>query len=332
MNIGNSSLYEIANAIKGIGPKVTLYPHVNMDGDTLGSCIALAYALQAMGKNITIVLAEEIPENLAFLDSEMEFCMKAEDNKELCMNSDAAIIIDSGELNRLPGREEYFLSGTVKICVDHHGTAEPFCDYNYIDPDAAATGQIIWNLIKELGVQLSDIEKIKIAEAIFTAITTDTGNFQYSNTQKETHEIMVELYDWGLNASRVSVEIYQSNRVERLRITAEVLSKMELICNGKVAIAYCSQDMLLKTGGRMEETEWIVGELRGIRGVEVAVFLKEDKPNQIKASLRSKNYYNVAELAKEFGGGGHIRASGYTSHKSLYESIQEIKKRMQNEL
>ncbi len=332
MNIGNSSLNEIAEILRG-AKKIALFPHVNMDGDALGSCVALSEVLSCMDKDCKIVVSESIPDNLIFLDANYEGEHYSTIDLESQMDSDVSVLIDSGELKRIPGREECFLSGKKKVSIDHHGTTEAFCDLNYIDPDSAATGQIIWklvNILTEDGTKefITDNSKKIVADALFAAITTDTGDFQYSNTQKESHEIVAKLYDWGLDANRVSVEIYESNRVERLKLTAEVLSKLELICDGKVAISYCSQEILRNTGGKMEESEWIAGDLRGIKGVEVAVFLKEEEPNTIKASLRSKKYFDVAELAKEFGGGGHVRASGYTVHMDLSEALYSIKKRL----
>ena len=330
--IGNSDFDVIAKVLMEEGRKISLYPHVNIDGDALGSCVALSYALTELNKECSIVLTEDLPDNLKFLDEKGLFSRKI--NKGEVIDSDISIIVDSGELKRIPGREDCFLNSKIKICIDHHGTSEAFCDYNYIDPKAAATGQLIWKLIGELKkascLEFKKETKAAIADALFAAITTDTGDFQYSNTQKESHVIVAELYDWGLNANKVSVEIYQSNRVERLKLTAEVLSQMELICDGRVAIAYCSQEMLKKTGAKMEETEWIASDLRGIKGVEVAVFLKEESLDSIKVSLRSKERFDVAELAGRFDGGGHIRASGYTVNCKLDDAIRDIKNELIN--
>lgn len=331
MNIGNSDLKEIAKVIKGAS-KIALFPHVNMDGDAFGSCVALAHALRELGKECRIFISEEVPENLSFLDSEK---ILQTNNKDDIKDYSLAVLVDCGEMKRIPGREEVFDSFSSTLCIDHHGTTESCCQFNYIDPMAAATGQIVFDLINELilmeGKEPSKEAKKEIANAIFAAITTDTGNYQYSNTQKESHEITARLYDWGLEGNKVSVEIYESNRIERIRLTAEVLSKVEILAEGKVALAYCSQEMLKTTGAKMEETEWIAGDLRGIRGVEVAIFLKEEGEKAIKCSLRSKAYYDVAKLATEFGGGGHIRAAGYTTYKDLKEAIEEIKERVQKD-
>ena len=340
-NIGNSTLKEIANELKGAS-NVALFPHVNMDGDALGSCVALGTLLKAMGKDCRIVISEDIPDNLDFLDrgEDGEYCLTTRD-LEACKGMDLSVLVDLSETKRITDRADCFLTGKNTICIDHHGTAECACDLNYIDPDAAATGQIIWELINiiiddasnaseesRFNLDLTDESKKKIAEAIFTAITTDTGNFMYSNTQKESHEIAASLYDWGLDLNKITIEVYQSYRVERLRLSSEVISKMEIICSGKVAISYCSQEMLNRTGAKMEEAEWIISDLRAIKGVEVAILLKEEESKMVKASLRSKKSFDVAALAKEFGGGGHTRASGYTVYCTLEQAISDIKKRL----
>ena len=317
------SLDEIADALED-AETIMLYPHVNMDGDALGSCVALALGLESIGKTCKIVLSERIPDNLQFMEHGLTITDLSEG-----MNADIAVLIDCGELKRIPRREEVFNSAKRTICIDHHGTTEAFCELNYIDPNRAATGQIIYELLEGLEIidpnGETDSETLKeMGEALFAAITTDTGDFQYSNTQKESHEIVAKLYDLGIDHNKVSREIYESNRIERLKLTSKAISNMELFADGKAAIAEISQDMLKETGARMEESEWIAGELRSIKGVEVAILLKEEEEKVIKCSLRSKYYFDVASLAARFDGGGHVRASGYTAYKTLSEARKEI--------
>lgn len=318
----NNSYTEVAEAIKK-ADKIILYPHMNMDGDALGSCAALCHALSSMGKSCLILISEEIPDNLKFLDHGI--CTM---NQEDANDSDISFLIDSGELKRIKGREEVFQQGKLTICIDHHETTKPFCDLNIIEPKSAASGQLIYRLLKELNVKGT----VEMANALFTAITTDTGNFQYSNTEKISHEIVSELYDWGLNASEVSIEIYENKRAERLKIEAEALSNIELFGEGQAALTFVDQKMLKETGAVMNETESIVDELRSIKGVEVAVFLKEEEDSLIRASLRSKKWFDVADLASFFNGGGHKRASGYTAYCSLEEAIKTVKLEIERRL
>ena len=318
----NNSFREIASEIEK-AKKIVLYPHLNMDGDALGSCVSLCRVLRDRGIESHVFICEDIPDNLKFLDK--GYCTA---DSERVMDADISMLVDSGELKRIRGREEVFKSGKKSICIDHHETSAAFCDLNYIDPKAAATGELIFELLKEMGVK-GDKE---IANALFAAITTDTGNFQYSNTDKLSHEIVAELYDWGLDSSRVSIEIYENYRLERLRLEAEAMYGAEIFGGGRAAITKVTQEMLEETGALMNETESIVDNLRSIRGVEVAVLLKQEDDGRIRTSIRSKDWFDVAELATVFGGGGHKHASGFSSRKTLDEVYEDLKREIENRL
>ena len=297
--------------------KVSLFPHMNMDGDALGSCVALALGLKSLGKECHIVICEDIPSNLVFMDDNL--CTT---NQEEAFDVDVACLIDCGEMKRIKGREKAFEKAKKSICIDHHGTSGAVCNYNWVDPDAAATGQLIYRLLKELGVRGDK----KIGEALYASIVTDTGRFQFSNTQKESHEIVAELYDWGIDHNKVAVEIYDSKRIERVRMENRIISEAEFLFDGKAAIATVTQEILRETGAIMNETESVVDMLRAVKGVEVVAFLKEEEPELIRVSLRSKEWFDVAEMASVFDGGGHVRASGYTDYCYLEEAVAHVKR------
>ena len=318
----NNSFKEIASCVLK-AKKIVLYPHLNMDGDTLGSCVALCRVFRDKGIDSHILIVEDIPDNLKFLDN--GYCTN---ELSIADDADISMLIDSGELKRIKGREEAFQKGKMSICIDHHETSDSFCDLNHINSCAAATGELVFKLLKEMDVT-GDKE---IANALFAAITTDTGNFQYSNTERLSHEIVAELYDWGLDSVRVSNEIYENYRLERLKLEADAMSRAEIIGGGKVAITCVTQEMLKATGALMNETENIVDNLRSIRGVEVAVLLKEEEEKLIRGSLRSKEWFDVAEFAKCLGGGGHKHASGFTSYKTIEETAEEVKREIENRL
>ncbi|MCI5720946.1 MAG: bifunctional oligoribonuclease/PAP phosphatase NrnA [Firmicutes bacterium] len=314
----NNSFQEIGNVILSCN-NILLYPHLNMDGDAMGSSAALCRALRNAGKNCYILIEDKVADNLAFLDE--GYCTA---DAGIIGEVELSICIDCGDDTRFPARAEAFHSSKLTVCIDHHRTTKDFCDYNYVDPGAAATGQLIYHLIKTMGLQIDQ----KIGEALFAAITTDTGNFQYSNTTEETHRIVAELYSYGIDANRVSIEIYENNRIQRLKITSRILATLQTVSDGRCAICYVTQDMLDETGALMEETEGVVQQLRGISGVEVAVFLKEKDKNTTKVSMRSKSCVDVAEIAASLGGGGHIRAAGATIEKPVLESLEIIKNKI----
>ncbi|MDD3167936.1 MAG: bifunctional oligoribonuclease/PAP phosphatase NrnA [Eubacteriales bacterium] len=309
-----NTLKQIADKLKE-AETILLYPHVIMDGDTLGSSIALCIALRKIGKKAHILIEDEIPSYLLFL--EKGYCTY--DQKTL-HSPDISMSVDCSDIERFVLRKDKFLQGKFSICLDHHRTNNYFADMNYIDEFAGATGEIVYDLIKLLGIDLD----VEMAEAIYTAITTDTGNFQYTNTTKTTHLITADLFDIGIDLEKISVEVYQNIRHEKLKITNAVLSTIEILCDGKADIAYVTQEMLKETGALMEETEGIIETLRNISGVEISAFLKESKPNEIKVGLRAKTYGDVSSIAQAFKGGGHRKAAGCTLHMSLDEARQKI--------
>ncbi len=310
----NNSLEKIANKLKE-AETILLYPHVLMDGDTLGSSIALCIALRKMGKKAYVLIEDDIPGYLLFM--EKDYCTS---DQNILDAPDISISIDCSDIERFVKRKDKFLTGKLSICIDHHRTNNFFAELNYIDEFVGATGEIIFHLIQAMGTEID----VEMAEAIYIAITTDTGNFQYTNTTRTTHLIAAELFDIGIDLEKISVEVYQNIRHEKLKITNEVIGTIEMICNGKADIAYVTQDMLKKTGALMEETEGIIETLRNISGVEISAFLKENKKNEIKVGLRAKTYGDVSAIAQIYGGGGHKKASGCT----LYTSLEDAKKQI----
>ncbi len=311
----NNTYREIAEVLAG-AQTILLYPHVSADGDALGSCAALCRALRMQGKQAFILVEEELPLNLAFLDK--GYCTE---DQNVIENVDISFCVDCGDTTRFPGRVEKFFEGKTSICIDHHQTTKVFCDYNYVDPNAAASGELVFSLLKEMGT-LPDIE---IGEAIFAAITTDTGNFQFSNTTRRCFEIMAELFDWGVDTNKVSIQLYENVRLERKIIETMAFSTMEMLGGGKGALAFVTEKMISDSGALSEETENVIRELRCITGVEYAAFLKEKGPETVRLSLRAKSYGNVAEIAEKFGGGGHVKAAGATLNMPIAEAIVRVR-------
>jgi phosphoesterase RecJ-like protein len=296
---------------------IYLFPHENMDGDTLGSSVALCLALRKLGKDCAVVIDEKIPNNIMFIENGCTAQMT-----ELLTETpaDISILVDVAEPERLSGRSAFFLQSAKTMCVDHHVSSKPIFDYNYIDTEASATSEIMYKLILALGVEID----ASIAEAVYVGIVTDTGRFQYDNTSGKTHRIAADLLEKGVSPARVSDEIYHSRRIEKLYLEKVVLSTLRSVSGGKGVIAFLTQKMLVDTGALEEETEGIAEKLRSIRGVEVSAFVRETEDGRTKGSMRSRSFYDVAELAGIFGGGGHIRAAGFTTSKPLSEVIAEL--------
>ena len=318
----NNTIKEIANELKKAN-SIVIFPHILMDGDTLGSSAALCKALRLQGKKAHIAIEDKIPDYLVFLDN--DYCTYDFDKLQA---PDVAICVDCGEYHRFKNRKNLFDSAKLKICIDHHSTSSGIGDMNYIDGSAAATGELIFDLLNEMDV---DIDK-EISSAIFAAITTDTGNFQYANTTKRSHEITMDLYDSGLDAYAVSIALYENESMKKIKLHSLVLSKAEIFAEDKAIIALVTQDMLTQTETLMEDTEGIVSKMRSIKGIEVAALLKEEETENIKVSMRSKGDADVAAISVKYDGGGHAKAAGCTIKKPIDIARKEIMESVKKEL
>ncbi|MBQ2746919.1 MAG: bifunctional oligoribonuclease/PAP phosphatase NrnA [Firmicutes bacterium] len=311
--------------------RILIFPHVHMDGDALGTGAGLCCALRKLGKEAYILIEDEIGDNLQFIDD--GFCVRIEDGetpdavfeKYLGKKADLCIMVDCGSPDRFEKRKEVFFAGEVTGCIDHHGTSKPIADYNFIDAGAAACAEIMYDILRELeDVTGADIIDKQIADALFSGIMTDTGCFVYSNTTIHTHEVAIELMKKGVDSSAISANIYESDSFAKIRLNGMAVDAMRVFADGQAAITIVTQDMLKECGAVMNDAEGVVDTLRSIKGVEIAVFLKELAENEIKVSMRAKSYANVAVIASEFGGGGHIRAAGCTLRMPAEEALKTM--------
>ena len=323
----NNTFREIADVLTG-GEIICIFPHIVMDGDAIGSGGALCRALRDMGKTAYVITEDNLADNLKFVDK--DYTLDYRQAKELTDKDYISVCVDCSETKRFPKRQDLFEGGKIKVCIDHHKTAEPICDYNYVDPDAAATCELIYYLLKEMNAEITP----EIADCLYTGIATDTGNFQYSNTTKETHKIVANLYDVKNGFNDISLEIYENESFEKLALQGEIFKTAMTFANGKGVIAWVTQKMLKDCNATMNDSEGSVSKLRSIGSVEIAVLLRENKDGTIKASLRSKRFFDVAKLCAKYGGGGHTRAAGFTVEGTVSEIrdriIEEVNREIEN--
>lgn len=299
MKKNNSSLKEISGLILE-GERFLLFPHIHIDGDALGSSVALCRTMRKAGKAAHILIEEDLPSNIAFLDE--GFCIRSEDVKD---HKYMSIALDCSDAGRLGIRKRFFFDGEKTVSIDHHITFHPFAEYNYADENASAVGEIIFRLLKLMKVDID----ASVAEALYAAIATDTGNFQYSNTTAESHRIAASLFDVGMDHNKVTLEVYQNQKAEKVKIMGKAYGTLEFFYSGKGCIACVTQEMLKDAGAIMSETDGIVEQIRNINGVEIAILLKEER-DVIKVGLRAKTQADVSLIAEQLGGGGHKKAAG----------------------
>ena len=312
----NDTIRSIATIMSDLDG-ILLYPHISMDGDALGSSTALCLALRSLGKKAYVMVNEPVPKNLDFL----ELGCTTEDDSVLD-DVQLSLMLDCNGLGRIPGREAAWERGRLKGCIDHHSTTSKDIrfDFQRIEPKSAATAEIVYRLIKDLGAEIT----LDIANCIFTAITTDTGNFQHVNTTSRSHEIVGHLYKVeGFNSKVISAMIYDSKSKGALKLEGFVLSRLHFYAEGRLAVGVVSQYMLDEYGCTMDETDGIIQRIMSIDGVEGGVLLKE-KGDVTRISLRGRSYINMCKVATQFGGGGHFLASGCTIEADLETAEKTI--------
>lgn len=289
--------------------------HMNPDADCLGSSSALIFALRAMGKSAHIVLDGNIPKRLSTIVSE-DFLGNPDESYDVCLAVDVAATYMMGTVY-----ERTFNKASVKCCLDHHGTNCGYAEYNHIDGEAAAAGEIVYTL-------LNDCLKTKItpeiAKSLYAAIASDTGSFQYSNTTKRTHAIASRLLECNFDAPGLMRELFEKKSLNQLKLHSEVVSALEFCFDGRVCIAVVDNELLEKHGMTFEQADDLASLPRSIDGVEIGLYVKVRGENEVKISLRSNEYADVSKIAQNLGGGGHIRAAGVTLKCSKDDAVKAV--------
>ena len=312
---------QIAERLKS-AEEIGIVSHVTPDGDNIGSCLALYNALRLLGKNVRFVLDDVVPKVYSFL--------KGADSLEspsALTQVDLVMALDCGDLGRL-GKCADYIGNRPIINIDHHISNTHYGSQNWVDADASSTGEMIYKLILELGVEVDRA----IAECIYTAIVTDTGQFQYSNTTSDTHTIASELIKLGVNVSEVSSKVYQSNSKGKMLLIGKALQNLEFFYKDRIGCIQLTKKDIENSGTLDSDCDGIVNLARDIDTVEVAVFLREFGNGLVKIGLRSKSHADVCTVSKHFGGGGHLRASGATVKGDLHALKQQVLDKIIEEL
>ncbi|MHB8156990.1 MAG: DHH family phosphoesterase [Desulfocucumaceae bacterium] len=304
-----NSLKEISEALKS-SSRILLCGHVVPDGDCLGSVAALGMALEGMGKKVVMGSPDPVPETLRFLPGADRFAIGDTGAGEAF---DTFVVLDCSVPDRLGNFKRYLEKDLVVVNIDHHVNSANFARYNYLDPGAAATGEILMDLLEILGAGISR----DIATCLYTAIVTDTGSFQYENTSPETLKKAARLVEAGIQSSRINVLLYEEKPLQSIQMLGAAIEKMNMSACGKVAWVAIERSMLNKYSAGVEHTDGLINFLRTIKGVEVAILIREMETEKYKVGFRSKGEVDVHRLASKFGGGGHIRASGCVISGSL---------------
>lgn len=311
-----NKLEEIGDAIK-MAERVLLCGHVMPDGDCLGSVLALGLTLEKLGKKVTMAGPDPVPEKYRFLPGSDRFVVGDPPKSQY----DTFIILDCSVPERLgKGYQELLSKNMVLINIDHHAGSIPFGDYQYTDTKAAAVGEIIFDLLNVMKVNLT----IEAAINLYTAIITDTGSFQYDNTTPGTHRRAAMILEMGIPAAQINIHLYEEKPVVTLNILGAALNTLSISPCGKVCWMTITRETLRKVGALDEHTDGLVNYARSVKGVQVGILFREIMEDLYKVSFRSKSVVDVNQLATPFGGGGHLRAAGCVLQGDLKKIQEEI--------
>lgn len=279
--------------------------HISPDGDGLGSALALSIALESMGKKTVVYDKDEVPELYLFLPGHERFVKAIPDSQYPISN---LILIDCNEPERA-GLENVRIGNSAVI--DHHETLNAFGDIKWIEKHAAATGLMVYSLIKELGLEITK----EIATNLYTAIAIDTGTFRYNNTTSEVLRASAELVEAGAEPAAIAVALYETWSERRFRLLTMALDTLEI--KDDIALMHVTRGMFEETGSSPEDTESFAVFPRRMKQVNAVAFFMEMPDRRWKISLRSRGVYNVADIALSFNGGGHRNAAGYKTGTDL---------------
>ncbi len=281
---------------------VCIVGHLRPDGDCIGSELGLALALENAGKEVTVWNEDVVPDKLRFLDPNRRV-KKPTGGCEF----DVVVATDCAAYDRLGRCAEHIGARKSFINIDHHASNTKYADLNWVSPREPSTGELIFDLCQWAGWKITE----PIANCLFTAVSTDTGSFQYPSTTPDTLETAAHLVERGADLGRICQEVYQSFPLTRIKLLRHVYSKFRLTHGDRTAYFWLRQRDYTRAGARTEESEGLIDHIRAIEGVEVAVVFEEAGENLTRVSWRSKTpRIDVAAIALRFGGGGHKAAAG----------------------
>ncbi|MGC3958340.1 MAG: bifunctional oligoribonuclease/PAP phosphatase NrnA [Verrucomicrobiota bacterium] len=276
--------------------------HIRPDGDCIGSQLGITLALRAEGKKVVCWNQDAVPAKYRFLDPGKDF-EKPKSGEEF----DLVIATDCASYERLGTVTEFIKQRKQLINIDHHESNTRYGDINWISPREPSTGELIYRLLKTARWPITK----QIADLLFTAVSTDTGSFQYPSTRPGTFHVGAELVTRGANLAKICDEVYQSFPLSRARLLKHVYNKFKLTHGDRIAYFWLKKADLSRTGAETNDTEGLIDHIRAIEPVVVACVFEEIEPELTRISLRSKDKcVNVSEICGQFGGGGHPAAAG----------------------
>lgn len=297
---------------------ILILTHAHPDGDTLGCGFALCRALLELGKKARVICADEIQKKYAYLMQDLDMPS---------FDEDYVVAVDVATENLLGSLQDVY-GGKIDMCIDHHGSNTDYAKYLLLNADAAAACEIIFKVIKALGV---DIDK-NIANCLYTGLTTDTGCFRYSSATSNTYRAAAELIDLGADNGKINRIMFETKTKTYAALERMAIEGMQFFCNERICVITVTQDMYKKTGSNEQETEAIAPLTRQTEGVEIGLTIREKPDGTCKCSIRTYESVDASALAACFGGGGHKQASACKFDCGVEEAKQMLVKKSEEML
>ncbi|MHB9035357.1 MAG: DHH family phosphoesterase [Armatimonadota bacterium] len=289
--------------------------HQRPDGDTLGSALALAHVLRRMGKDVVVLSEDGVPDNYAFMPDSEDVQTSTERR-----NFDVGVLVDSEGLKRIGKAAEAVSNAKITACIDHHVPNGEFGDIRVTDRSLSSTAEVMAELFHAADVKIDKT----VATQLLTGLIADTGAFRFANTTARTFEIAAHLQSLGAEPSSISREVYESRPLRSAKLLGRALTSLQTDESGQVVWARITKNDLDELGATDSDTDSIVNHVTAVKGPRVAILFRETKPNSIRISLRSRDGIDVNQIAKVFGGGGHVAAAGCHYEGSLCDAEKVV--------
>lgn len=295
--------------------------HVSPDGDCLGSQLALAAALEKAGKRVACLLAREDPIDPALLflpGADRLVAAKTYDGP-----CSVFVAVDVPTPERLGDAAAVQARAELTVTIDHHAADRAMSSLSYTDPDAASTTMLVWRTIEAMGIGID----AGIASCTYTGLMTDTGSFQHQNANAEAFDLGARMVAAGADPAAIAQHVCQNRSVASLELQRLAIEHMRFLDEGAVVLSWIARREMEELGAVKADAEPLIDVLRSLRGVRIAAILREQE-GEVRGSFRSKDGTDVAAVAREFDGGGHKAAAGFTLHCSLEEAIERVSARL----
>lgn len=323
--MSRTELSDIVEAFRGAQSFLVL-SHPGPDGDAVGSTLALAHFLEALGKKQVVCVNDDpVPRIYQWLSGAERIV-----RSDTCppVSADMAVLVDVSRRDRVGKAAQMIAESRPVVVLDHHLEERPEGDLNFVDPTRSSVGEIVVDLFEAAGLEMSP----EAAQCAYVALVTDTGGFRYANTTPRCHRIAARLLEAGVDPAAVSARVFDTMSAPKFDLLRHVVHRMQREMDGRLAHTYLNVQDMEQAAAGLEDLEGLVNFARNIEGVVVGALFRELSPEETKVSLRARAPFNCAQFLERFGGGGHAGAAGATLEAPLTNATQRVLKQLRIDL